>query len=208
VLTPGVDVIRFAPDEEAGLRVRRALGWPADAFVVGYLGRFIEAKGLPLLCRALDEASVPWHALFVGGGALESDLHAFGRRYPARVHVATGVPHGDVPGWLNAMSALCAPSQTTPAWKEQFGRMLIEAMACGVPVLASDSGEIPFVIADAGVLLPEADVSAWTAAIDRLGTDADARTRAGRAGRERAVGEFAWDVVARRHLAFFEELAA
>ena len=55
------------------------------------------------------------------------------------------------------MDLLCAPSRTTPRWREQFGRMLIEAMACGVPVIASPSGEIPYVVGDAGVLVPEGD---------------------------------------------------
>ena len=62
----------------------------------------------------------------------------------------TGVAHDDVPEYLNAMDLLCAPSQTTARWREQFGRMLIEAMACGVPVVASRSGEIPYVVGDAG----------------------------------------------------------
>ena len=51
------------------------------------------------------------------------------------------------------MDVMCAPSQTTPKWREQFGRMLIEAFASGVPVVGSDSGEIPFVIDEAGVLV-------------------------------------------------------
>ena len=72
----------------------------------------------------------------------------------------TDVGHDDVPEHLNAMDVMCAPSQTTARWREQFGRMLIEAMACGVPVLASRSGEIPHVVGDAGLLVDERDVAA------------------------------------------------
>ena len=114
--------------------------------------------------------------------------------------------HAEVPAHLNAMDVLCAPSQTTPRWREQFGRMLIEAMACGVPVLASLSGEIPYVVADAGVLLPEDDVAAWTAALTRVLTDAGLRRTLADQGLARARTEYAWPVVARRHLAFFDEL--
>ena len=122
------------------------------------------------------------------------------------MHVATGVPHAEVPLWLNAMTLLCAPSQTTARWREQFGRMLIEAMACGVPVVASDSGEMPAVVGDAGIVVAEADVAAWTAAIDDLLGDEQTRRECGARGRDRARSRFAWPVVARAHLAFFESV--
>jgi glycosyltransferase involved in cell wall biosynthesis len=205
VIPPGVDVRRFAPDPEAARRVRARLGWPATACVVGYLGRFVEQKGLRLLMNALDACQGEWHALFVGGGPLELKLRAFAAAHPGRVHIQTGVPHDGVPEWLNAMSMLAAPSQTTARWREQFGRMLIEAMACGVPVIASDSGEMPFVVGDAGAIVPEADVTAWTAALDRLLADEALRRDLAARGLARAR-QYAWPVVARAHLEFFETL--
>jgi glycosyltransferase involved in cell wall biosynthesis len=122
--------------------------------------------------------------------------------------VVTGVQHDDVPAWLNAMTILCAPSRTTPRWREQFGRMLIEAMACGVPVIASDSGEMPFVVGDAGELVGERDVSGWSSAIERLLGDGPARRERIARGLEKARSRFAWPIVARQHLEFFEELLA
>jgi glycosyltransferase involved in cell wall biosynthesis len=206
VIPPGVDLERFRPDAAGGAELRRRLGWPADAIVVGYLGRFIEAKGLPRLTRALGACRMDWRALFVGGGPLERELGAFAARFEGRVHVQTGVPHDEVPTWVNAMSMLCAPSQTTTAWREQFGRMLIEAMACGVPVVASDSGEMPFVVGDAGTIAGEHDDAGWTAAIDRLAGDEALRRSLGARGLERVRERFAWPTVARQHLAFFDEV--
>ena len=84
--------------------------------------------------------------------------------------------------------------------------MLIEAMACGVPVVASRSGEIPHVVGDAGLLLPEDDAGAWVAALDRLERDRTAIAEMSARGLDRARSRFAWPVVARAHMAFFEEL--
>jgi glycosyltransferase involved in cell wall biosynthesis len=208
VIAPGVDVEKFRADAASGAQVRRELGWPESAPVIGFLGRFEPQKGLDLLCRAVEALATPWHALFVGGGSMEAPLRTFESRHPSRVRVITGVSHGDVPRWLNAMTLLCAPSQTTAAWKEQFGRMLVEAMACGVPVIGSDSGEIPFVIGDAGIVLPEGDDRAWTETIGRMLEDAAARREQAQRGLSRAHERFAWPVIARAHLDWFEEVLA
>lgn len=207
VIPPGIDLQRFRPHAAAGHAVRARLGWPGGAFVAGYLGRFVEAKGLPILIDALERCRADWRALFVGGGPLEEVLRAFAARHPGRVHVETGVPHSDVPDWLNAMSILCAPSQTTVTWREQFGRMLIEAMGCGIPVVASDSGEMPFVLGDAGMVAGEHDAAGWAAAIDQLAGDALMRAELSERGLARARSRFAWSAVARAHLAFFSAVA-
>src|SRR3977135_392838 len=104
------------------------------------------------------------------------------------------------------MDVLCAPSQTTPRWREQFGRMLIEAFASGVAVIASTSGEIPYVVADAGLLVPEGDVSLWQQAIELLTTDRARRCELARRGRQRAESVYGWPLVARQHLDFFERV--
>ena len=206
VIPPGVDAEMFRPDAEAGAAVRARLGWDAAEPVVGFLGRFVPEKGLPLLMSVLDTLSTPWRAIFVGGGPLEKDLRAWAARHGGRASIQTGVAHREVPRWLNAMDLLCAPSQTTPRWREQFGRMLIEAFACGVPVVASDSGEIPHVVGDAGVVVPEADASAWRGAIERLITSPAERADLAGRGRERVLAHYDWPVVAAQHAAFFTRL--
>jgi len=205
----GVDTDHFRPDPAARDQTLRELNWTEPgAPVVGYLGRFTPEKGLSLLMNALDACPAPWRVMFVGAGPMEADLSTWAQKHGDRVRIVTGVLHDAVPRYLNAMDMLCAPSQTTPHWREQFGRMLIEAFACGLPVLGSDSGEIPHVIGDAGVVLSESDPAAWTRAIDAL-LQSPAR-RADLAGRavDRARTTFAWPVVAARHLEFFEQLLA
>jgi glycosyltransferase involved in cell wall biosynthesis len=144
--------------------------------------------------------------LFVGSGPLEPDLRAWAARRGNQVRVQTGVAHDDVPAWLNAMDLLCAPSQTTPRWREQFGRMLIEAFACGVPVVASDSGEIPHVVAGTGVLVPESESGAWSRALGELLEDPQRRAVLSQSGRRRAESHYDWRLVGARHTAFFEDL--
>ncbi|KFE71498.1 glycosyltransferase family 4 protein [Hyalangium minutum] len=203
----GVDVELFQPDRAAGEDFLRELGWQEQGPpVVGYLGRFVPEKGVELLRRVLERLTTPWRALFVGGGPLEASLRAWAEPHGDKVRIVTGVPHAQVPQVLNAMDVLCAPSQTTPRWKEQFGRMLAEGFACGVPVLTSDSGEIPHTAGDAARVVPETDVAAWTSALAELLESPDRRRELSARGRERAVTRFAWPVVAREHLSFFESV--
>ena len=203
----GVDAARFAPDPAARNAIHALLGWPASGPpVVGYLGRFIAAKGLLMMMKALEKLSTPWRALFVGAGPLVSELNAWASRFPNQVRICTDVHHDDVPAYLNAMDMMCAPSQSTPRWREQFGRMLIEAFACGLPVIGSNSGEIPFVIRDTGRVVGENDVAGWQHAIGELLENSDLRKRLGQAGIERAVSEYDWSVIGQKHIDFFETL--
>ncbi len=206
VISPGVDVAHFSPDDGARARVLRKYSWGDDRPVVGFVGRFVPEKGCALLARALDRIEDPWRAIFVGSGPLEADLRDWARRYGDRVRIETEVGHDAVAEYLNAMDVLCAPSQTTHRWREQFGRMVVEALACGVPVIASDSGEIPDVVGDAGVIVGEADEPGWSQAIARLMRDAELRADLARRGRERALERFAWHSIARQHLEFFDEI--
>jgi glycosyltransferase involved in cell wall biosynthesis len=204
----GVDTSTFRPDPDAGRRVRASLGWTDDGPpVVGYLGRFVPEKGLPLLTRALDALSPgSWRALVVGSGPMEAELRAWAAGHPDHARVLTGVAHGGVPPHLNAMDLLAAPSQTRPSWREQLGRMLLEAMASGVAVLASDSGEIPHVVDRAGRIVPEADGPAWVAALAELTTDSGLRRDLADRGLARARSVYDWPIVARQFLDVFREV--
>jgi glycosyltransferase involved in cell wall biosynthesis len=189
------------------MSVHTELGWHDGVPVVGFLGRFVEEKGLTLLLRALEGVCHPWRALFVGGGPLEPRLREWGRDHEGAVRILTTVRHQDVPRYLNAIDLLVAPSQTRPNWREQFGRMIVEAFATGVAVIGSSSGELPRTIGDAGLVVDEQDLDAWTRAIEMLISDADLRARYARSGLVRARERFALPTIARKHLELFERLA-
>ena len=188
------------------LRTRLGLG----AFVVGYVGALIEAKGLLDLAQALTQLDGKWSALFVGDGPLRHDLQAFFDRQglSAHTHLVGYVPHGNVSPYVNCMDVLVLPSRTTPTWKEQFGLVLAEAMLSGVAVVGSDSGAIPEVIGDAGLIFPEGDVSALAACLQRLHDDPALRCELAERGRQRALRRFSTSALADQFHDFCADLLA
>jgi glycosyltransferase involved in cell wall biosynthesis len=113
-----------------------------------------------------------------------------------------------MPDYLRQMDALVLSSRTLPGWKEQFGRVLIEAMSCTVPVVGSDSGEIPNVVGPAGLLFPEGDIGALRAHLLELMQSPQRRQELGRLGRERVLQQFTQTQVAARTVDVYHEMVA
>lgn len=208
VMTLAVDLDAFKPlTPERKQAVAHDLGLHPP--IVAYVGRLTRAKGIDLMMRAMDAVggSTPWSLLVMGAGPMEGELRnwAAARGWSDRVQIRL-VPHRDVPAYLGAADVLLAPSQTGPRWREQFGRMVIEAFACGVPVLGSDSGEIPYVVGDAGKVLPESDAGIWANAIVEVLGSADLRADMARRGFER-VQAYSVASVARQYSEYYRQLA-
>src|SRR6185437_12069671 len=121
-------------------------------------------------------------------------------------YFAGAVSSQEIPQAFAEMDVMALPSLTRKNWKEQFGRLLIEAMACETPVIGSDSGEIPNVIGDAGLVTPEGDAQALAAAIARLGSDPALCADLARRGRQRVLDRFTQEQVARRTTALYQEV--
>ena len=203
------DLFRPLPPAEREAN-RRALGWGGpETFVAGYVGRLVPEKGLADAVAALAHLPADVRLAFVGEGPMQEDLRAQAEALgaAARVHFLGSKALTELPGVMNALDVLLLPSRTTATWKEQFGRVLIEAGACGVPVVGSDSGAIPEVIADAGLVFPEGDGAALAAALMRFRSDPDLRSACGRAGCSRANELFSWQrVAAQMHTAYTQVL--
>lgn len=104
------------------------------------------------------------------------------------------------------MDLFVLPSRTTASWKEQFGRVLIEAMASSVAVIGSSSGEIPSVIGDAGCIVPEGDAAALSACMQQLIDAPSERQRLGQRGRQRVLQNFTMQHVARETVEIYQRI--
>jgi glycosyltransferase involved in cell wall biosynthesis len=98
------------------------------------------------------------------------------------------------------------PTETTERIREQFGRVLVEAMAGYIPVIGSTCGAIPEVIADAGLVFPEGDAQELAQAMRRMLTDAELREHCATLGKARVEENYSWDVVARKTFALFTQV--
>ena len=140
----------------------------------GYVGRMAVEKGLEDAIAAVESlADLGATLTLIGDGPHRAALQQFvaQRGAQARVRFVDPLRGEALVAALATLRALVLPSQTTRTWKEQFGRVLTEAMACGVPVIGSDSGAIPEVIDDAGLTFPEGDVDALAARMRRIACD-------------------------------------
>jgi glycosyltransferase involved in cell wall biosynthesis len=206
VVPLGVDTTVFSPADPV----------PPHPFTVGFVGRLEPHKGIADLLAAAE--TLDCRLLLVGRGSLSPMVEAAVRRRPDRVRLVGWLDHEELPGVVRQMDVLTLPSaeivqHNVLPWigiplREQFGRSLVEAMACGVPVVGSDVGEIAFVIGDAGLVYPEGDVGALTAALAQIRDDPELAHRLGRTGYRRARTEFGWSGTASRLLAVWSRLAA
>jgi glycosyltransferase involved in cell wall biosynthesis len=180
-------------DDSAGVSPR------AERFVIGFVGRLVPQKGIMFLLEASARISGAT-VLLIGRGPMKADLvrRAAELGLDGRLELCEGVAHQEVPKYLRQMSVLVLPSLTTAKWKEQFGHVLIEAMASGVPVIGTDSGAIPEVIGDAGIVVKEGSVDALASALSQLMEDQALRNTLKAKGRARVCAEYTNKVVAER----------
>jgi len=200
VVPNAIDVDRFHPSVD-GSAVRRELGVPPEALVIGAVGRILPLKGLEFLVEAaaLLQTTLPQALYIVVGDVVTDRFHqAEARAYRDRLHAlrdGLGLSRQvrfvgarrDLPAVMAALDILAHPSL-----EEAFGRVLIEAMAAGRPVVASAVGGMPEIVEDGvtGYLVPPSDPEALASRIFSL-ANPNVRRCVGRAARERAVNAFA-----------------
>jgi len=166
-------------------------GTAARPFTVGYAGRLVASKGLSDLLAAVRLLDGPVHLTLIGDGELRDQLE--GQAIPgSRVRVLSGLSHDEMARGYAQIDVLALPSRTTPTWKEQFGRVIVEALWCGVPVVGSDSGEIPWLIGltGGGLVFPEGDSGALAQRLAELRRSPELRRTLAEAGRSEVRRRF------------------
>jgi glycosyltransferase involved in cell wall biosynthesis len=198
IIPPGLDPELYTPVDRI----------PNAVFQLGYVGRLVPEKGIDLLLRAVARLEPPWRLTVVGEGP---ERAALGRLVE---ELALGdwvtfpgtIPSTDVPRLLRGFDVLVLPSRSLTNWREQFGRVLMEAMACGVPVVGSSCGEIPRVIGNAGIVFPEENWQALAMGLASLQKDPDRRRDLGALGRERVLRNFTHHGIAEQTLRVYRDL--
>lgn len=161
-------------------------------YTIGFVGRFSPDKGLDTLLVASRALEVPHVLRLVGNGPLEGWLHAQPRQAGmGRLEIVPAVAQEALPAIYAGLDVLVLPSRPWGFDLEQFGRVLAEAMACGVAVVGSDAGAIPEVIGPAGLVFPQGDAAALAQALMALARTAQRRPLA-QAGLARARARFSW----------------
>jgi glycosyltransferase involved in cell wall biosynthesis len=190
---------------------RRLIPRAEDEVVIGYVGRIVEPKGLRTLAAALPSLrDLRWKLVVIGKG----DFEDFFQQLLADGGVADRatflgfVPHEETPRYLSAFDTLVVPSETQPNWKEQFGRVITEAIACETPVVGSSSGEIPNLIrkSGGGLIFPERDPVEFAKTLRQILTQNDLREKLGETGRKWVEKEVSLSAVANKMAETFEKV--
>jgi glycosyltransferase involved in cell wall biosynthesis len=174
-------------------------------FVIGYAGRLVEEKGVDLLIDAVAGLK-DVRLEILGSGPLRSRLEEQARPLADQVAFLGTLPSHRMPEFYRQLDAFVLPTRSRSNWVEQFGRVLVEAMACGVPVVGSDCGEIPYVIGDAGLVFPEDEMGALRDHLARLQADLTLHEALSWRGRERVLSNYTQAQIAAQTVSVYRNL--
>ncbi len=190
------------------VRYRRVQQPSQSALVIGYVGRLVEENGLEVLFLAASKLVGPWNSQIVGDGPdrprLETMVQWLG--ISGRVTFDQKMPSTHLPHYFSGLDVLVLPSLSRANWKEQFGRVLIEAMACDVIAVGARSGAIPEVIGDAGLTFAEGDVDDLRIQLQNLIDNVSLRDDLRNKGRRRVVENYTQAAVAKNTVNVYREI--
>ncbi len=204
----GVGVRRSPRWSECNERVE---GSDGRKNTIGFIGRITEEKGVMLLVQAfknLAQNYPDWNLLFVGDGPAKKLLIEYVQQnnLTERVIFKNSVSHHEVAQVFSELSIFVLPSYDTPTWREQFGHVLIEAMACRVPIVASDAGEIPHVVGDAGLIFKQQDEERLRACLVRLMDSEKLRSELSELGYQRMLQNYTHEKIAEKTYKFWLQI--
>jgi len=169
------------------------------AFIIGFIGRFVEEKGILDLLKAAAELPGNIKILLIGDGPLKADLPqiAMDLDLKNRLIIIKTLTNSEINSYINCMDLLVLPSRASSYWREQLGRVLIEAMACEVSVIGSDSGEIPNVIGDVGLVFRSGDYLDLKNKIEKIRTHQVDVSGLVKKAKKKVMQEYSWKPIAK-----------
>jgi L-malate glycosyltransferase len=203
----GLDKRFFHPRPVPELRARLGL----EGVVIGYFGRRVTEKGIDTLLKAVAQLSTRPQVVIGGSGPETDNLMALSQNLgiASQCHFLDGdaIPYDSLIDYINLLDILVVPSRTTPHWKEQLGRVVLEGLGCRVTVVGSDSGAIPAVIGPGGCIFPEDAPSALAHILDELIANPQLRLELAEVGYRRVLELFSVERLAEDVMAVWKSLA-
>ena len=205
ILPNGVNVHLFKKKDVVELRKELKLD---GFFTIGYCGRFIKEKGIHLIIKTIRSLNIDCRLLCIGNGPYKAqlidlieknDLHS-------KVIMLDTVPMEKLPLYISCMDVFVLASYKVKKWEEFFGRVLIEAMSCTVPVIGSNSGGISEVIGDSGLIFPEKDELKLANCLLHMHKSKKNRMNIAEMGRKRVVEKYSWDVISEQTMGIYKQL--
>lgn len=209
----GVDYDRFAKPVPAKIldKIKNKLNIKAKNFVYGYIGRLTPEKGIEDMIYAFEAWDKPnTRVLIIGNGEdsyiekLKTLIDKLNLNHIISLHPA--IAFDDIPAYFQIFDISILLSHTTPIWKEQFGRVLVESMAAGTPVIGSDSGAIPLVIGDTGYIVPEKDIIYIRKALNEAYTHKEEYIQLSKLAKAKSKKEFAYQAIAKQTYDFIKKI--
>jgi glycosyltransferase involved in cell wall biosynthesis len=181
-----------------------------SGLTIGFLGRLLPEKGLDLVFRACVKLIGRWSIIVVGTGPAQEELEALAERLgiAGRVSWLGSLPRRRVDEVWPLLDCVVLPSRTAPHWIEGTPRAALEAMANGLPVIASTAGALPETVGEAGLLVAEEDVEALAEALQRLHDQPAERERLAAEGRRRVMSVYTDAAIAEKTLRFWRDTIA
>ncbi|HXV98214.1 MAG TPA: glycosyltransferase [Anaerolineae bacterium] len=178
------------------------------ALVIGYVGRLVEEKGLEILLHAVSRLTGPWTLQILGSGPDRERLEKMTQwlGIAPRVTFDQKMPSTHLPYYFSGLDVLVLPSLTRPNWKEQFGRVLIEAMACDVVTLGARTGAIPEVIGEAGLTFAEGSVEELQSQLQQLIDNVALREELRQKGRQRVKDYYTQAAIAKNTVQVYRQI--
>jgi glycosyltransferase involved in cell wall biosynthesis len=203
-------VNRLSRPSKPSVLLRRSTRRPSQhQMVIGYIGRLVPEKGIDILLEAVAGLQGPWELRILGSGPERDRLEKMAQWLGIlpRVSFDLPIPSTRLPYYYSGLDVLVLPSRTRSNWKEQFGRVLIEAMACEVVVVGARCGAIPEVIGDAGFTFEEGDAADLRIQLQKLLGDGRLRLDLAEKGRQRVLHHFTQSHIAARTVEIYRELS-